>query len=77
MRSDPGIDRASMTVAELIEYLRGQPQDLTVIYQCYSEAAVLEPCEIKIQEYAVPRSDGWVHRRPDGPQQTYLVLPGN
>jgi hypothetical protein len=74
-----------MTVAELIEYLSSQPKDLTVIYQLYSEACVLEADRIKIAEYQGPRPDGWVHTydRPwdkteqDRPKRMYLVLPGN
>jgi hypothetical protein len=72
-----------MTVAELIEYLRTQPQGLPVIDRGHSEACLLEAEEIKIEEHHLPRSDGWVHtystwkRHSEIPKQEYLVLPGN
>ena len=67
-----------MTVAELIEFLKTQPQELTVIYQKYSEQTVLETSEIFIAEYCKPRPDGWIqYWRPDMPSQKYLVFPGN
>ena len=67
-----------MKVSELIEFLKTQPQDLTVVFRCYSEHAVLKANEINIQELCPPRADGWVHdARPDKPLCRYLVLPGN
>lgn len=67
-----------MTVAELITYLQTQPQDLTVAFRCYSEAAVLETHEIDIEEASIPRADGWIQMyRPDKTTQTYLMFPGN
>jgi hypothetical protein len=67
-----------MTVAELISFLQTQPQDLQVAYECYSEACLLEPDEIKLSERCEPRADFWVHdKRPDKPTQTYLMFPGN
>lgn len=67
-----------MNVAELIEFLKSQPQDLQVIYCCCSEYAQLEGGEIYIDEACEPRPDGWVARkRPDKPTKQYLILPGN
>lgn len=67
-----------MKVSELIEFLKTQPQDLRVVYECHSEQILLDASEIKIEELCVPRPDGWVHdKRPDKPTETYLVLPGN
>ena len=67
-----------MTVAELIEFLKTQPQDLLVVYQKYSEQALLEAKEIMVGEYCLPRPDGWVqYKRPDMPSQKYLAFPGN
>jgi len=72
-----------MTVAEFIEYLKKQPQDLMVAYCLYSEYCLMDTDKIEIKELAVPREDGWVHSlwsiREDINQETtqYLVLPGN
>ena len=67
-----------MTVAELIEFLQTQPQDLQVAYQCFSEQVLLEAKEIEIAEKCQPRPDGWIQdKRPDMPTQKYLLLPGN
>jgi hypothetical protein len=67
-----------MKVAELIAFLQTQPQDLEVIYQCYSEYALVETRDIKVTKACQPRLDGWVHnKRPDKPTQTYLAFPGN
>lgn len=67
-----------MNVRELIEFLQTQPQDLLVVYKCYSEQLLLEADEIKIEHFCVPRPDGWVHDfRPDKPSQPYLLFPGN
>ena len=65
-----------MTVAELIEFLQKQPQDLLVAYQRYSEQCLLE--EIEVRELCEPRPDGWVQdKRQDMPTRMYLVFPGN
>lgn len=67
-----------MTVAELITFLQTQPQDLQVVYHCFSEQCLLEEFEIEIREACVAREDGWVQdKRPDMPTQTYLIFPGN
>lgn len=67
-----------MNVAELIDLLKTQPQDLQVIYLCYSEAVLLEAEDIYVGEACEPRLDGWVqNKRPDMPTRKYLVFPGN
>ncbi len=67
-----------MTVAELIEFLKTQPQELTVLYRCCSDQVELEAVEIRIAEFCLPRHDGWVqNKRPDMPSQPYLLFPGN
>lgn len=67
-----------MTVADLIEFLQRQPQNLQVAYRCYSEQVLLEADEIQIAEKCEPREDGWIQdERPDKQTQTYLLLPGN
>lgn len=67
-----------MNVAELIEFLKTQPQDLQVIYQCCSEHNSLEVKDIFIGEACEARPDGWVaNKRPDKPVIQYLVFPGN
>jgi len=67
-----------MTVAELIEFLQKQPQNLQVAYRCCSEQVLLDADEITVKDMCEPRPDGWIHdKRPDKPTQTYLLLPGN
>lgn len=67
-----------MNVAELIEFLKTQRQDLQVVYRCCSEQCLLEAEDIQVGEECQPRADGWVqNKRPDMPTQTYLILPGN
>lgn len=67
-----------MTVADLIEFLKTQPQDLLVVYQCCSEFDLLEQKHISIKALCAPRADGWVpDARPDKPTQQYLAFPGN
>jgi len=67
-----------MTVAELIAFLQKQPQDLPVVYAIYSEYALLQPEDIKVDELGLSRNDGWVHsKRRDQPFRQYLVFPGN
>jgi len=67
-----------MTVKELILVLQGQPQDLQVVYRCYSEWCLLEARHIGVEALCEPRPDGWVaNRRPDKPTQDYLAFPGN
>lgn len=67
-----------MKVSELIKFLKKQPQDLLVVYQCFSEQCLLEEEDISIEEYGEPRDDGWVHdKRPDKPSRKYLSFPGN
>lgn len=67
-----------MTVKDLIELLQKKPQELKVVYQCYSENCLLEAEDIEIEDLCLPRNDGWVaNKRPDKPTEKYLVLPGN
>ena len=67
-----------MTVAELITFLREQPQDMPVAYRMYSEQALLEITELEIAEFCLPRPDGWIqYKRPDKESQKYLLFPGN
>lgn len=68
-----------MTVAELIDFLKTQPQDLLVAYRLYSEQTLMEKEEIVIAEFCLPRAmDGWIQdKRPDKPSQPYLLFPGN
>ena len=67
-----------MTVAELVTYLQGQPQDLLVAYRCFSEQVLMEVGDIEVAEECAPRQDGWIqNRRNDMPSQKYLMFPGN
>jgi len=67
-----------MTVAELIEFLKTQPQDIQVAYQCYSENLLLDVDDIGVEKLCNVRNDGWVANfREDKPSQDYLVFPGN
>ncbi len=69
---------SELTVSELIEFLKKQPQNLPVAYQRFSEQCLLEKHQIKIVELSHPRPDGWVEDpRPDKPSKKYLLLPGN
>jgi hypothetical protein len=67
-----------MTVSELIEFLKTQPQDLQVAYCIFSEMALMRLKDIEVVDLCEPRNDGWVARkRPDKPTQKYLLFPGN
>lgn len=67
-----------MTVADLIEFLQKQPQDLLVAYQLFSEQCLLDPDKIMIKELCRPRADGWIqNKRADMPTRQYLLFPGN
>lgn len=68
-----------MVVSELIDFLKQFPLGMPIVFRCYSEACVLKPHEIVVEEMSIPRPrDGWVHaKRPDVPSQKYLVFPGN
>jgi hypothetical protein len=71
-------EKTTMTVAELIEFLKTQPQDLPVAFAIYSEYALLETETITVKELSLPRNDGWVeNKRPDKTSRQYLVFPGN
>lgn len=74
----PTFKENEMTVAELIEFLKQQPQDIQVAIEMYSEQCLLEAEEIKVKEMCKPRPDGWIqHKRTDMELQTYLLFPGN
>lgn len=47
-----------MTVSELIEYLKTQPQNLQVVYRCFSERCLLTEDDLEIESLCVPRNDG-------------------
>lgn len=67
-----------MTVSELIEFLKTQPQDMPVAYEFCSDYALLEAKDIETCDLCFPRNDGYLHRtRQDRPKQKYLVFPGN
>lgn len=67
-----------MTVSELIEFLKTQPQGLQVAYNAYSEQLLLDKRDIEITECCEPRPDGWIQdKRSDMPTQLYLMFPGN
>jgi len=67
-----------MTVAEYIEFLKTQPQDIKVAYQCCSEQVLLETKDIEVVDLCHPRPDGWIqNKRPDMETEPYLLLPGN
>lgn len=67
-----------MTVAEMIEFLKTQPQDIPVAITMYSEQRLLETDDIKVEHHCYPRPDGWIqYRRSDKPSQAYLMFPGN
>lgn len=66
------------TVAELVEFLKNQPQDMLVAYQRYSECALLSLDDISTIELCHHRPDGWIQaRRDDKLLRKYLVFPGN
>lgn len=67
-----------MTVADLIKFLKKQPQDLPVARGLYSEQCLLVAEDIEVVELGLPRDDGWVHaKRSDRPSQKYLLFIGN
>lgn len=67
-----------MTVKELIEHLKTQPQGALVAFKCFSEQCLLEKQDIELQNLCEPRPDGWIqNERPDMRTIQYLVFPGN
>lgn len=67
-----------MTVAELIEFLKTQPQDLPVAFDLHSEHILMVAGDIRLMNACEARQDGWVPRaRPDKPSRAYLMFPGN
>ena len=67
-----------LTVAELINFLQQQPQNLPVAYYRHSEQCLLQTSDIEIREFCLPRPDGWIQdKRPDMTVQQYLIFPGN
>lgn len=67
-----------MTVAELIKFLKTQPQDIKVAYRCCSEQTLMDAGDIGLFVGCVARPDGWIQdRRPDMPTVTYLLFHGN
>ncbi len=67
-----------MTVKELIEFLKTQPEGLLVAYKIFSEQTLLKQSDVVVKEGCEPRADGWIqNERPDMPKRKYLVFPGN
>ena len=67
-----------MTVSDLIEFLKQQPQDIQVAIQMYSDYKLLDFKEIETVEMCNARSDGWIESaRPDKQLQSYMLFPGN
>jgi hypothetical protein len=66
-----------ITVADLIAHLQTLPQGLLVTHRAYSEMALLELKDVKVNTGQPPRADGWVHdARPDKPTQAYVAILG-
>ena len=65
-----------MTVSELIEFLKTQPQDLTVAIDKYSDYELLTQDDIIVDDHCEPRPDGWIEsgKRKGKPFRTYLVF---
>lgn len=67
-----------MTVRELIEFLKTQPQDALVAFCQYSDYTAMEAEHIDLMNLQSARVDGYVgEARPDKPTQQWLVFPGN
>lgn len=67
-----------MKVHELIVFLQQQPQDIEVLYRCYSEQDTLRAEDIELVKACPARPDGWVqNHRPDIEPVDYLLFPGN
>lgn len=71
-----------MTVGDLKELIKDCPDDMQIVYRCYSDLAILEQEEVE-QIQAVPR-DGWCMRthptmseENKAATRTYLLFPGN
>ena len=68
----------TMSVSELIEFLKTFPGDMPVCYRFCSDFALLEAKEITTAKLQFARTDGYVHdARPDKDGTEYLILPGN
>jgi len=67
-----------MTVADLIEFLKTQQQELPVAYRVFSEQSLMASAQVRVVPLCAPRPDGWIaDARPDKPTQNYLLFPGN
>ena len=73
-----------MTVAELIEFLKTQPQDIQVAYrefneyQAYETACVLSRGDIQVARFSVTWGPEYlIAQRGNEAAQQYLVFPGN
>ncbi len=67
-----------MTVAELIDFLKTQPQDILCAYRIYSEQCLLEADNIHVGKLTEARPDGWIQNaRWDMAVKDYLIFPGN
>lgn len=67
-----------MIVAELIEFLKTQPQDIPVAFEQYSDYTAMDFEFIYVRELQLARNDGYVGAaRPDKSTQQWLVFPGN
>ena len=67
-----------MTVAELTEHLKTQPQNMLIAYDMFGEHYLMDISEIRVLEACEPRPDGLIlDRRPDKPTRKYLCFPGN
>lgn len=72
------MEMKAMTVGELITYLSTFDQGLPVAYRLHSEQCLLEADDIYLDDFCLPRPDGWIqNKRPDMHTQQYLVFPGN
>lgn len=70
----------TVTVLELIEYLKQFPMSMPIAFRIHSECSLLQLEEIQIEKMQPARTDGWIHTYPRNKEAEtvdYLVFPGN
>jgi hypothetical protein len=67
-----------INVSDLIDFLQGLDPKMPIAFALHSDLMVMTFNDIHIEKHCAARPDGWVQsKRPDMPEVSYLIFPGN
>jgi hypothetical protein len=67
-----------INVSHLIDFLQGLDPKMPIALALHRGLRVMKFDDVNIEKHCAARPDGWVQsKRPDMPEVSYLIFPGN